>query len=142
MRDPANTPHVDINDPATQAGIVCSALTLMEASHGLARQAGWWNDLHTGEPLYGKRNTSEMIMLAVSELSEANEAFRKGLQDDKLTHRPGIEVEFADAIIRIMDAACALGLDLPGALAEKMRYNASRSDHKPENRRKPNGKKF
>jgi hypothetical protein len=33
-------------------------------------------------------------------------------------------------------------LDLGGAIAEKLAYNASRADHKPENRIKPGGKTF
>lgn len=34
------------------------------------------------------------------------------------------------------------GYDLDGAIAEKRAYNATRADHKPENRIKPNGKAF
>jgi hypothetical protein len=77
-----------------------------------------------------------------SELSEALEAFRKDLTDDKLPHRSGIEVEFADCIIRILDTAAALGLDVAGAVIEKNRFNAQRADHKLENRAAAGGKKF
>jgi hypothetical protein len=52
------------------------------------------------------------------------------------------EVELADAVIRIFDLAGGYGLDLGGALAEKLEYNASRADHKPENRKDLFGKKF
>jgi hypothetical protein len=34
------------------------------------------------------------------------------------------------------------GFDLGGAISEKLAYNAARADHKPENRREANGKKF
>ncbi len=54
----------------------------------------------------------------------------KGLMDDKLPHRDGREVEFADCIIRILDTAAALGLDVAGAVIEKNRFNAQRADHK------------
>lgn len=100
----------------------------------------WWEDPTTGQPI--KRNNGELIALIHSELSEALEADRKGLMDDKLPHRAGLEVELADAVIRIFDMAGGLGLDLGNALAEKLVYNAQRADHKPENRVKAGGKKY
>lgn len=102
--------------------------------------AGWHSDLETGKPL--KRNKLELIALMHSELSEALEAIRKDLNDDKLPHRKGEEVELADCIIRIMDYAGLYELDLAGAILEKIAYNQQRADHKPENRRQENGKKF
>lgn len=100
----------------------------------------WWVDLETGEPK--ERNIGELIALVHSELSEALEAHRKDLMDDKLPNRKGLEVELADAVIRIFDMAGGLGLDLGGAFVEKMAYNANREDHKIENRVKEGGKKF
>lgn len=101
-------------------------------AHTTATFAGWYRDPATGAPI--KRNFGEVIALMHSELSEALEADRKGLADDKLPHRSGVEVEFADCIIRILDTAEALGLDVAGALIEKNRYNQRRSDHKLANR--------
>lgn len=100
----------------------------------------WWHHPRTGKRL--KRNKGEMIALMHSELSEALEAVRKDLMDDKLPHRKGEEVEMADAVIRIMDYCAAHGLDLGGAMVEKLAYNAQRPDHKPANRLKKGGKKF
>lgn len=100
----------------------------------------WWINIHTGEPL--DRNVGEMLCLVHSEISEAMEGHRKNLQDDKLPHRKMIEVELADAIIRIFDIAAGLGLDLGGAFVEKTKYNMNRADHKIENRLKENGKKY
>lgn len=100
----------------------------------------WWVDLNTGEPI--TRNVGELLMLITSELAEAMEGHRKSLMDDKLPHRPMIEVELADALIRIMDMAAGMGLDLPGAYVEKMEYNAQRADHQREHRLGENGKKY
>lgn len=66
------------------------------------------------------------IALMHSELSEALEADRKNLMDDKLPHRTGVEVEFADCIIRILDCCAAMSLDIEGAILEKIAYNKTR----------------
>lgn len=102
--------------------------------------AGWWNDLETGEPL--ERNDGELICLMHSELSEALEGVRKGAMDDHLPHRKMVEVEMADTIIRILDYCGARGLDVGGAMIEKLEYNKNRADHKRENRLKDGGKKL
>ena len=62
--------------------------------------------------------------------------------DDHLPHRLMIEVELADAVIRIADLAGALGIDLGGAVQEKLQYNAQRADHKPEARSARGGKAY
>jgi hypothetical protein len=182
--------------------------TLIHQCHGASFAAGWWTDIRTGEPI--TPNYGEKLMLVVSELSEAMEGYRKNLKDDKLPQRPMIEVELADAAIRLFDlmghlksrvdplpgawflwpegdehrcassniaerlldiavtaGACRirhsgqivegmlfvavykivdlandLNLDLGGAIAEKLEFNANRPDHKIENRLKNDGKKF
>lgn len=88
------------------------------------------------------RNTAELLMLIVSELSEALEGHRKDLMDDKLPHRKMFEVELADVLIRVFDLAGGYGLDLDGAFEEKMLVNATRKDHTIEARLAPGGKKY
>jgi NTP pyrophosphatase (non-canonical NTP hydrolase) len=115
---------------------------LRDHCHSAAVSGGWWNDLKTGESLRGKRNIPELLCLIHSEVSEAMEGHRKNLMDDKLPHRKMLEVELADTVIRIMDLAGSMDMDIGGALTEKMLYNANRADHKPENRLKEGGKAF
>lgn len=62
--------------------------------------------------------------------------------DDHLPDKKMIEVELADAIIRILDTAHAEGLDIGGAMQAKFAYNQHRADHKIENRRAANEKKI
>lgn len=105
-----------------------------------AANAKWWQDIRTGERI--NRNKGELLMLIVSEVSEAMEGERKNLMDDKLPHRRMAEVELADALIRIFDYAGGFGYDLAGAFAEKMAFNAVRADHTHEARREAGGKQF
>jgi NTP pyrophosphatase (non-canonical NTP hydrolase) len=100
----------------------------------------WWQDPVTGERI--DRNDGELIALMHSELSEALEAVRKGLPDSHLPHRRGVEVELADLLIRVFDYAGARGLDLEGAVREKLAFNARREDHTHAARLAANGKKF
>lgn len=113
---------------------------LMETIHAACKQAGWYTDLETGEPL--DRNVGEMMALVHSEISEALEGYRKNLMDDHLPQRRMVEVELADAMIRILDLAAYLDCDIGGALIDKFEYNQTRADHQIENRRKPDGKKI
>ena len=106
--------------------------------HGLAVDSGWWNGVDVNAPFV----IPTKLCLVHSEITEAMEGARKDLMDDHLPHRKMVEVELADAMIRIMDLAGAMELDLGGAMVEKLIYNQERSDHKLNNRAKSNGKKF
>lgn len=113
---------------------------LVDICYNASYAGGWHTDRFTGKLL--DRNRAEMLCLIHSEISEAMEGERKGLMDDHLPNRPMAEVELADAVIRIGDYCGRWGYDLGGAIVEKLAYNATRADHKPENRSKEGGKKF
>lgn len=127
-----------IDDPCLESSELRGVLsTWVQACYLSARAAGWWSNLD-GTPK--DRNKGEMIALMHSELSEALEGARKGKMDEHLPDRSSEEVELADAVIRIFDYAGGFGLDLEGAIRDKLLYNATRADHKLENRRVEGGK--
>lgn len=125
--------HITDSALARQAGTV-----LTNVCHRF--NARWWHDPATGERL--TPNVGEKLMLIVSELAEAMEGHRKSLPDTHLPHRSALEVELADAVIRIFDLAGGLGLDIGGAIAEKLEYNRTRADHTDTARMSANGKKY
>lgn len=110
---------------------------IQRTSYNDALAAGW----HDGQEDPNLAVPTKLCLIH-SEISEAMEGHRKGLYDDKLPHRPAIEVELADAIIRIGDLAGRLGLDVGGAIDEKLAYNRIRNDHKREVRAAAGGKKY
>lgn len=134
---------------ANKATIVAAAKVLQDTCHNAAFFSGWWNHMVTRESLVNQTpddiprfNVPEKLCLIHSEVSEAMEGYRKNLQDDKLPHRKMLEVELADAAIRIFDLAGGLKFDLANAIMEKLVFNASRPDHKMEVRMKEGGKTF
>jgi len=103
--------------------------------HKLSKENGWW----VGRD---KSDVPKLLMLCVSELAEAMEGHRKNKMDDHLPDRSSLEVELADAVIRICDMAGGFDLDLEGAINDKLEYNTKRLDHKLSNREKNDGKKY
>ena len=117
---------------------------LVRICHETSLAAGWWHDPETGEDL----RTSPYVMatkmlLVISEIIEGVEGHRRGgLNDDKLVDRSMLEVELADAVIRIFDLAGVNNFDLGKTIMEKLNFNSSRPDHKISNRRKVGGKLY
>ena len=114
--------------------------SLSQAIFGMTKTLGWIQKDENGH--FIPRSIPIKIALMHSELSEALEAARKGEMSNKLLGRTGLEEEYADIIVRVLDSAGELNMDIHGTILAKLRYNASREDHKLENRNKPGGKKF
>lgn len=161
-REIASVGYDDLDVASALYG-VRDAVTLCSA---LAQRSGWWNRrmpnvpaavaghvaealAGSGYPIGGPLTAEEIagmvpekLCLSHSELSEAMEGHRKGRMDDHLPHRSMLEVELADTCIRVFDLAGAMGLDLAGAIIEKLAYNQQRADHKPEARAAAGGKAY
>lgn len=128
---------MEYNERATEHAVS----VMVDVCHEAAKH--WWLDSVTGADTRDNPMCfSQKLMLIVSELAEAMEGDRKGLMDDKLPHRQMREVELADALIRICDTAGGYGMDLAGAVVEKLAYNAQRADHKIEHRMAEGGKAY
>jgi len=86
----------------------------------------------------GWGNVPEKLMLLVTELSEAMEAFRKiplhstrgcGMQPDCGSEDQSVanfREELADTLIRLMDLAASLDIDLEAEMVSKMATNEGR----------------
>jgi hypothetical protein len=114
---------------------------IIKVSHLLAQK--WWTDPKTGENL---RNNPLIVptklLLMVGEICEGMEGDRTDAMDDHLPQFPSIWTEMADLFIRAGDLAGAKEWDVGAAAKAKLLYNATRSDHKVENRVKKGGKKY
>lgn len=69
-----------------------------------------------------KRNVAEMLALIHSEVSEALEGYRKDRQDGD----GSLGEELADTVIRIMDMAVGLGINLEQQIMDKHKRNQLR----------------
>ena len=93
-------------------------------------------DLPPGSNSYQVR---EDLMLIHRAISKAMEGHRKSkVVDGKLV----FSIHMAEVIQRIFWLGKKLNLDLGGAFVEKMAFNASRADHKPEARLAAGGKAY
>ena len=95
-----------------------SVAQLQETIHRTAVEHGWWVQ---------ERPIGEVLMLAVTELAEAMEAYRDGNpSSEKIDGYTKVEEELVDTIIRILDLAGGMEFDIEGALRAKMAYNETR----------------
>ena len=110
--------------------------------HQLAALSGWWDEIVGLNDHQRIRYLASQVALIHSEVSEALEGLRKDKMDDHLPHRKAVEVELADAMIRIMDLAGYRRRDLASAIIEKLAYNQQRADHKRDARAAEGGMKI
>lgn len=110
---------------AAQSGfaqeVLASSLTAV-----LTAQAALINRFMQAQGLWESDNTGEKLALMHSELSEALEADRKGLEAEHIVGFTGVEEELADCIIRILDFAHHHDLRLGEAISAKVFYNLTR----------------
>jgi NTP pyrophosphatase (non-canonical NTP hydrolase) len=132
--DTSSTPEANEFDYAELETKVLDAMCKRIHTNNI--NAGWWDSAENSLVVPTK------IALIISECVEAMEGHRRGLMDDKLTDEKMIGVELADVLIRVFDLCGFLGVDVGTLLAKKAAYNATRADHKPENRAKVGGKKY
>ncbi|MBF0385658.1 MAG: nucleotide pyrophosphohydrolase [Candidatus Omnitrophica bacterium] len=78
--------------------------------HSIAREKGFWDE---------KRNTGEALMLIVTELAEAMEAYRH--QDSAHFNE-----EMADTFIRLLDLCGGMKIDIEDEIYKKSLKNKNR----------------
>ena len=74
-----------------------------DITHASNVAAGWWSDINTGKSILETRNRPELMLLVISEVSEADHGEVQQVKDDKLPHLEMFDVELADVAIRLFD---------------------------------------
>jgi len=94
--------------------------------HANAVAHGWWDGV---TPEKKMELIPEKLLLIITEIAEATEDYRVGSMDTKLGAggKPeGFWVEIADAVIRVLDLAGAMDVDLEHIIELKHEYNKTR----------------
>jgi NTP pyrophosphatase (non-canonical NTP hydrolase) len=101
---------------------------MQKAAYANSKAHGFHDGLFETSP----SEVTAKLMLAVGELSEAVGEIRNGHPYDKVyfkdggTKPEGFGIELADAIIRLLDTAEMVGVDLQDAVTLKHNYNLTR----------------
>lgn len=102
-----------------------------DAAHTNARAKGWWEKETVGGHVVvtSADRVLALLMLVTTEVAEAAEDVRTGhmLTTFEPSGKPvGFPSELADIVIRCLDLAGAMGIDLQHEIALKMQHNATR----------------
>lgn len=121
-------------EPAERAAFWTGFRELQREAYETASKSGFHDVdvvIEKGSPHWQAR-VSQMITTTVGELFEAHDIHQRGKEqlDEwywSTEGKPeGFPVELADAIIRILDMAETLKIDLTGAIFTKMQFNKTR----------------
>lgn len=103
---------------------------LQNILHAMAISKGWWTEHcdHVGNIQMNPHELAAKLCLIHSEVSEALECVRRGELETFVSEgKPeGLPTEIADVVIRCLDLAGALGIDLADEIERKRAYNATR----------------
>jgi len=121
-------------EPVESAAFWAGFRQIQRDAYETAARAGFHDvdeGMTVGSPHWLAR-VSQMVTTTIAELMEAHDVHQRGLWPLDEWHwseegKPeGFPVELADAVIRILDTAEALKIDLAGALHVKMLHNTTR----------------
>lgn len=99
---------------------------IVDAVHDLALKKGWHSNTDNSEDVFIERMCNNLH----DEISELHEAWRRNkLREgcDKPIELSCLEEELADIIIRVLDSAKRLNIDIRRAIEVKHEYNKTRS---------------
>ncbi len=111
-----NTLYEELTKDTSTLGLSINEIAYIVKSWGEDRQFDTPTSLKTREE---RILMNEKLMLVVTEVAEACEALRK-LDIDEM------EFELADVVIRVLNLAGSLGIDLDKRIADKMEINRGR----------------
>lgn len=100
---------------------------IQKAAYASSKEKGFHDSMFETTP----ENVAAKLMLAVGEIAEAVEEIRSGHPYDKVYfshgNKPeGFGIELADCIIRLLDTAEMVGVDLQDAIFLKHNFNTTR----------------
>lgn len=100
--------------------------TRQDEIHTNAKAHGWWDGVTEEDKI---KLIPEKLLLIIAEVAEATEEYSYGRMDTYLGAggKPeGFWVEMADALIRILELAGAMDVDLEHIIELKHQYNKTR----------------
>lgn len=132
LRPDDKLPHLCMFD-VELADFVIRQFDQIGAEVSLGSLMPTWHTFCSSE--YRAMSWTEQLMMLVTIVASAMEAYRKG-------RIPEYIQTMADGVMVCFAVADANGIDLLDVVTQKRAFNATRADHKPENRKADGGKAF